>query len=248
LPRAVVEIRGGPGEKQVIPLERVLTLVGGSQHCAVRLPGAGISRFICALILTPAGVWTIDLLSSQGLSVNGTVRREALLEDGDGLRVGALDLRITYARPARAPDSAPPSRAAGTAPGQVADRSGAAPLPSILMDRPELLLSAAALRPLLEGGELTPDLASSPFGQALVLLIRLLGEMHRDHLQLVREELDRIRKLQLEMNPGPSRSPHARVSSNRQTSRIWWGSDSPPGRRSGRVDGSGSSSSWSNAE
>jgi pSer/pThr/pTyr-binding forkhead associated (FHA) protein len=200
LPLAVLEIRGGAGEKQVIPLERVLTLVGGSQHCAVRLPGPGISRFICALLLTPAGVWTIDLLSSQGLSVNGAVRREALLEDGDGLRVGALDLRITYGRPARAPDPAPPSRAAGTDLGHVADRSGAAPLPSILMDRPELLLSEAALRPLLEGSELTANLASSPFGQALIQLIRLLGEMHRDHLQLVREELEQIGQLQLEMD------------------------------------------------
>ena len=42
-------------------------------------------------------------------------------------------------------------------------------------------------------------MASSPFGQALILLIRLLGDIHRDHLKLVREELAQIRRINLEM-------------------------------------------------
>jgi hypothetical protein len=41
--------------------------------------------------------------------------------------------------------------------------------------------------------------ASSPFGQALILLIRLLGDIHRDHLKLVRAELEQIRRINLEM-------------------------------------------------
>jgi hypothetical protein len=71
------------------------------------------------------------------------------------------------------------------------------------------------LEPLLEqaGGDL--GLASSPFGQALVLMVRLLGDVHRDHLTLVRDELAQIRQLSLEMDklrgkirqPEPGRLP-----------------------------------------
>src|SRR5262249_55592730 len=75
------------------------------------------------------------------------------------------------------------------------DRPGANPSPSLPVDRPEDFLSEAILRPLLEGGEPTAGPASSPFGEALVLLVRLLGEMHRDHVQLVREELEQIRRI-----------------------------------------------------
>jgi pSer/pThr/pTyr-binding forkhead associated (FHA) protein len=200
LPRAVIEFRGGGQKRRTIPLERVLTLVGGSQHCAVRLTGPGISRFICGLLRTPVGVWAIDLLSSRGLAINGVHHREALLEDSDILRVGELDFRVTYVAPTSPPGPAALPQTARSVLGPEPDRPGDDPLASVLIDRPEVLLSEATLRPLLEGGESAAGLASSPFGQALVLLIRLLGDMHRDHLELVREELQQIRRIHVEMN------------------------------------------------
>ena len=39
------------------------------------------------------------------------------------------------------------------------------------------------------------DSQSSSFGQALVMMVRLLGDVHRDHLTLVRDELSAIRRL-----------------------------------------------------
>jgi hypothetical protein len=77
---------------------------------------------------------------------------------------------------------------------------GIGPLPPALIDPPEALLSESALRPLLDGGEPSSEIASSPFGQALILLICLLSDMHRDHLQLVREELQQIRRINLEIS------------------------------------------------
>jgi hypothetical protein len=189
----------------------VLALVGGSEQCAVRLSGPGISRFACALLRTTVGVWSVDLLSSQGLVINGVRRTESLLEDGDVVRAGEVDFRVIYdgTHTPRRP-AAPAVSVGGLGP----DRPGEDWLPSILRDRTDTLLSEPVLRPLLEGGELAADLASSPFGQALVLLIRLLGGMHRDHLQLVREELEQIRRIQAEIGaartapapavPGPS--------------------------------------------
>jgi pSer/pThr/pTyr-binding forkhead associated (FHA) protein len=199
LPRAVLESRGGGEERRTIPLERVLTLVGGSEGCAVRLPGPEISRFIFGLLRTPAGVWAIDLLSSQGLAINGVLRREALLEDGDILRVGPLDLRVIYGGSTSPPGPAALLQTASSVLGSGSAPPGDEPLPSVLIDRPEVFLSEAALRPLLEGGELAAGLASSPFGQALVLLIRLLGDMHRDQVQLVRDQLEQIRRIHVEM-------------------------------------------------
>lgn len=54
------------------------------------------------------------------------------------------------------------------------------------------------LRPLIEidgpSGE-----GAAPFSEAMLMLIRLLGDVHRDHLEMVREELEQIRHLSREM-------------------------------------------------
>ena len=115
------------------------------------------------------------------------------------LRIGALAVRLTYGEPTAPPRADTPTQLAGPISGLGPDWSSVGPLPPALIDRPGALLLEAALRPLLEGEGPSPDVASSPFGQALILLIRLLGDMHRDHLKLVREELEQIRRINLEM-------------------------------------------------
>ena len=199
LPRAVLEMRGSGEEMRRLPLDRVLTLVGGSQGCHVRLPGPGISRFVCGPLRTSVGVWAVDLLSSRGVAVNGAICRQVRLEDGDVPRIGALAVRLTYEEFTAPPRADTPTQLAGPISGLGPDWSSVGPLPPALIDRPGSLLLEAALRPLLEGEGPSPDVASSPFGQALILLIRLLGDMHRDHLKLVREELEQIRRINLEM-------------------------------------------------
>ncbi|MGB0066531.1 MAG: FHA domain-containing protein, partial [Isosphaeraceae bacterium] len=199
LPRAVLVMRGSGKEMRRLPLDRVLTLVGGSQRCHVRLPGPGISRFVCGLLRTSVGVWAVDLLSSRGVAVNGAICRQVRLEDGDVLRIGSLAVRLTYGEPTAPPHADTPTQLAGPISGLGPDWSSVGPLSPALIDRPGTLLLEAALRPLLEGEGSSPDVASLPFGQALILLIRLLGDMHRDHLKLVREELEQIRRINLEM-------------------------------------------------
>jgi FHA domain len=156
LPRAVLKFRG-PGEAtRRLPLDRVLTLVGGSERCHVRLPGSGISRFVCGLLRTPAGVWVVDLLSSRGVAINNVFRRATRLEDGDVLRIGTLTFRLTYGAPTTPLRSVPPAQPAGSVFGAGLDRPGLGPLPPALIDPPEVLFSEAALRPLLEGGGAEP--------------------------------------------------------------------------------------------
>jgi pSer/pThr/pTyr-binding forkhead associated (FHA) protein len=195
LPAAVLDFGGRVHELPRCPLDRVLTLVGGSDRCHVRLTEQGISRVICALLRTPMGVWAVDLLSSRGISVNGVVCRQARLEDGDILRVGNLFARLTYAAAAAPPSLDAPAPRAGSVSGPGPDGSVVGSLVPALLNRPDLLFSETALRPLLDAAEPSADVAASPFGQALVLLIRLLGDMHRDHFKLVREELEQIRRI-----------------------------------------------------
>jgi hypothetical protein len=199
LPRAVLEFHGPGDERRRLTLDRVITLVGGSGRCHLRLPGPGSSRVVCALVVTPFGLWAVDLLSTKGVAINGVLCRQALLEARDVLQLGTLAVRITYRglvtpRSDQLVQSAMPASASGS------DQRATGPFPPALIDQPELLLSPEILGPLLNGAGPDSDAASSPFGQALFLLIRLLGDMHRDHLTLVREELEQIRRINVEMN------------------------------------------------
>ena len=106
---------------------------------------------------------------------------------------------LTYGEFTAPPRADTPTQLAGPISGLGPDWSSVGPLPPALIDGPGTLLLEATPRPLLEGEGPSPDMASSPFGQALILLIRLLGDIHRDHLKLVREELAQIRRINLEM-------------------------------------------------
>lgn len=215
LPEAALEFRSPEGRRR-FPLECVLSLAGSSGRCHLRVSGTNASRFLCGLVRTPTGVWVVDLLSSRGVVVNGVACRQVRLEDGDLLRLGTKALRVVYGgaqttSPRRAPKGEPAPDVPPAAVPRIANAGAFLPA---LLDPPGELLSETVLRPLLDGGEIGPALASSPFGQALVLLIRLLGDLHRDHLKLVREELDQIRRLNHDMtaaravmtpsDPGPT--------------------------------------------
>jgi hypothetical protein len=79
---------------------------------------------------------------------------------------------------------------------------------------PEYLLGTLLARDAPSSG-----LPSSPFGQALLMLVRLLGDVHRDHLELVRSELEQIdrlsndiRAIKAQMKPVPALNPAVAAS------------------------------------
>ncbi len=204
LPGVMLDIRGPKGDSQRWAMDRVLTLIGRSPTCKVRLLESGTSRYACGLVRTPKGVWMVDLRSSQGVTVNGVARRRVQLEDGDVIRVGGYSIRLAYDGPA-------------TSPGRLAEvhtvRSrdlSYLPAPIGLPgddNRPPTGLTPAAwelapemiLRHLQGRDDTTSEPTSAPFDHALMMLVRLLGEIHRDHLEVVREEMEQIRKLNREM-------------------------------------------------
>jgi predicted component of type VI protein secretion system len=211
LPGVLLRIGGAEGKPIRMAMDRVLALVGSSPECQVQLLEPGTSRYACALVRTPGGVWMVDLLSSRGVTLNGVACRRARLEDGDVLRVGGQSLRLTYEEAAIRPRH---RAAAGPA------RPGVGPSLSAPIDLPAWAVQPPTVA-TQEAWELVPEIilgqiqgrdgpapeASAPFHHALLMIVRLLGEMHRDHLEVVREEMEQIRRLNQEMGSLRARLP-----------------------------------------
>jgi pSer/pThr/pTyr-binding forkhead associated (FHA) protein len=77
-------------------LDRVLTLVGRSSRCKVRILDASVSPWHCSLLYTPEGVWVIDLGGPGGIKLNGQRVRWGRLDDGDELQIGQYLVRVRH--------------------------------------------------------------------------------------------------------------------------------------------------------
>lgn len=78
------------------PINRVMTLLGRDDRCRITCGDDRISRVHCSLLLTPTGLWVIDLLGRGGITVNGTRQAVALLGEGDELGVGQYRMNAMY--------------------------------------------------------------------------------------------------------------------------------------------------------
>jgi pSer/pThr/pTyr-binding forkhead associated (FHA) protein len=208
LPCVLLKFRGPGDLRQAVELDRPLALVGRSERCQIRLDDPGVSRLAASMVRTPAGLWIVDLLSRRRIRVNGHHCRQARLEDGDLVDLGTWSMRVFLG--ARLPAPASPAGPLALAP---TPRSFP---PSSSMAGYELP-DESALGALLDRGEPPPGMASSPFGQALMMLVQLLGDVHRDHLELVRSELEQIRRLGQEIRTAqaqgePNVGPHPAVA------------------------------------
>ncbi len=79
-----------------LTLRRMLTFAGSGRGCKLRFEGERISRVHCSLVLTPHGLWIIDLLGRGGTKINGSLIRSDRLNDGDLLKVGQFQMRVRY--------------------------------------------------------------------------------------------------------------------------------------------------------
>jgi hypothetical protein len=177
-------------------IDRVLVLCGRTDRCRIRLDVQQALKFATTLIRTPTGMWMANVLPSEGAMVNGAFCRFARLEDEDKLQLGNLRVRVVYSPTTTSTSivrsSSNPLPVSLGLPNQPAPLAGPVNLAELLPELP--------LQPFLEQTGASQGLTSSPFGQALVLLMHLLGNVHRDHLTLVRDELAQIRRLSVEMD------------------------------------------------
>jgi pSer/pThr/pTyr-binding forkhead associated (FHA) protein len=108
LPGVSLEFGKGTAQPALWRMNRPLVLLGRSPQCKVQLISSSVSRFHCSLLRTPLGIWVTDLLSRQGITVNGARVRFARLDDGDQLQVGRFLIRVWYhapPNPSRSPEA-----------------------------------------------------------------------------------------------------------------------------------------------
>ena len=234
-------VKGGVQEGRSLkparcPIHRTLVFLGRTDRCKVRLMHASVSKFHCSLIRTPRGVWVVDLLSRNGVWINGTKVPWARLEEGDRFEVGDFVLRLRYERPDQDLDSrnaavslseSPPvgeaekgrNREGEKERGGEGEKAVEESPSSIVDPRSSILEGEDAERNrhtmvVSSGRELVPaELSESialiisnqfaemqrqmfdQFQQAMMVMFQTFSLLHRDQMELVRQELNRVHEL-----------------------------------------------------
>lgn len=89
----------GKSAGRAIAVKRAKFLIGRAEECDIRPLSEEVSRRHCAILVGPDAVWVEDLGSRNGTFVNGSrIEAKTQVTDGDGLRVGSLELRFSCVR------------------------------------------------------------------------------------------------------------------------------------------------------
>lgn len=189
LPRWLLEFRGGAAQKRTWTVDRPLTLVGRASFCKIRLHSPMVSRIHCALLNTPAGLWFVDLLGRDGTFIKNTAVRWALLEPNDELQIDPFLIRIRDSAP-RALCVDPRSPRASSL-----HQALVSPTPTLPANANESLLM-----PLISQFSLMQQQMFEQFQHTLLMMAQTFGNLHREQLALVREELGQIQNLTRELH------------------------------------------------
>jgi pSer/pThr/pTyr-binding forkhead associated (FHA) protein len=94
-------VASGKSAGRAISIKRNRLLIGRAEECDVRPLSEDVSRRHCEVIVGPADVWVADLGSRNGTFVNGQrIVEKTQVADGDIIRVGVLELKVSCADPA----------------------------------------------------------------------------------------------------------------------------------------------------
>lgn len=94
-------VASGKSAGRSIGIKRNRLLIGRAEECDVRPLSEDVSRRHCEVIVGPAEVWVSDLGSRNGTFVNGQrIVEKTKVDDGDIIRVGALELKVSCLDPA----------------------------------------------------------------------------------------------------------------------------------------------------
>ena len=186
LPRVGVRFLNGRSANAEWIVNRAVTFVGRAGDCKISLAADDIAPYHCYFVLTPVGLWVVDLLTAIGVCVNGEPVRFRLLAHGDRLHVGRFRLGVQYLdTPAEAaPPALPRLTLSPRLPTPAAGR--ASPIDPTLMPMVEQF--AATQRQMLE-----------QFRQSMVGVFQLFGDLHREQVSTLQAELVRMAELNVEV-------------------------------------------------
>lgn len=95
-------VASGKSAGRSIAIKRDKLLIGRAEECDIRPLSEDVSRRHCQVTVEPAQVWVEDLGSRNGTFVNGNrieTRTRTAVSNGDVLRVGVLELKVSCALP-----------------------------------------------------------------------------------------------------------------------------------------------------
>jgi pSer/pThr/pTyr-binding forkhead associated (FHA) protein len=185
LPPMTLEFANGLTRQSRWRVNRILTFAGRASGCKLQLADVTVSRYHCALLGTPQGLWIIDLLGKDGTRVNGERVRWALLEDGDRIQMGKFLIRIWREGPAVG------SNAAVVVSGPAPSQSSRLPGGVVSADSP--------LAPLISQFRHLEQRSFDEFHQTMLVVMQMFNVLHRERLAPVRDDLDQVYKLTLEL-------------------------------------------------
>jgi pSer/pThr/pTyr-binding forkhead associated (FHA) protein len=94
-------VTSGKNAGRAIAIKRDRLLIGRSEECDVRPLSEEVSRRHCAVLVGPTDVWVEDQGSRNGTFVNGQrIEAKTRVRDGDLIRVGSLELKVSCSDPA----------------------------------------------------------------------------------------------------------------------------------------------------
>ena len=190
LPAATLEIASPGTEAHRWPLSRVLVLIGRSPACRLKLISPAIAEIHCALLRTAEGVWLIDLLAPGGVAVDGVPARVCRLHDGATLGLGPFTIRLRYE-----PASARRTRRRDVESGSGVD---APPWPEPFAGPahgPTVLTASSSLFPPGGPAAAEPPAAGSQEFRQVLRVAEIFESMHRDQMEMARQEQNEIRRL-----------------------------------------------------
>ncbi len=192
-------------------LNRVLSLVGRSTRCRVRLPDVSVSGVHCVVVATPTGVWVVDLLSREGTRLRGEPIQLARLDEGDLLEVGNYRLRITFQsgqhRTVPAASAAPTETTPRSLRGMPPMNRSTPPPVVVVRDDPGTGLVAAGgpggegqfLLPLMQQFGAMQQEMFDQFQRTMMMVVQAFSTMHQEQAALLREEMQQFRKVTEEL-------------------------------------------------
>lgn len=81
-------------------LLKPVTVIGSRKHAQIQAREEQVSRCHAAIVNSGASVMLVDLLSETGTYVNGELVNRTVLRDGDVIRAGSLELKVSIELPA----------------------------------------------------------------------------------------------------------------------------------------------------
>lgn len=179
LPKVVMRFLNGRAATGEWTVNRLMTFVGSSPECKISLAAEDVAAHHGYFLLTSSGLWIVDLLTPNGIQVNGNPVRFARLGSGDRLRIGRFEFGFEY------PDGeAPPI-----------------PLPIQHFEQsvsPSQSVVAANLAND-PGTAIIRGQVVDHFRQSVVEMLESLGEMPREMVAHVHELMEQVDKLNQEV-------------------------------------------------